>query len=652
MFADVYVAYPIEGVFTYGIPHGMNVKRGCRVKVNFAGREVVAFIAELHDNEPENFDVKDIIELIDNDPIYDERLINTAAYTASAYLATIGETLSMALPSGLKPSSGYALPFEENGMNEFRLSDDQKALFEEIKKGYEDGKNYHLLFGVTGSGKTEIYIETAKYFIETDRSVIYLVPEISLSSQIFQRLYRVFGNELIIYHSHLTAGERLHNWIRFYNGDAKVAVGTRSAVFLQCPRLGAIVIDEEHDSSYKENSTPRYNARRIAFYRGKLENCLVLMGSATPSVESLFASEKGKIVLHRFDKRYGNADLPEIKIVKINSGNEHDSISSLLRLYTKREIDKGNQAIFLLNRRGFSPFVICGSCGETLQCPDCSISLNYHSSGKMVCHYCGLRMNIPLKCAICGSDNLTKLGSGTQRIEEYINKYYKDFRVFRLDRDSARRKGVVYDLMKDMKEGNIDLLIGTQMVAKGFDFPGVTVVGILLADIGLHIPDFRASERIFSLLIQVAGRCGRGEKPGLVILQTLNDENLIYRFIEKHDYMGFYRWELSVRESLGYPPFTRLARLLVRGKDEKRVINSINELKKSIDKNILPLGNRVKILGPAGAPLTKIAKNYRYHIILKSRDRDLLREVISSSRNAVTSKNVYLEIDIDPYDML
>ncbi len=653
MFADVFISYPIGEFYTYRVPEGLNAVPCSRVRVNFAGRNIIAYVIRIHDNKPEDFEVKEIIDLVDSEQIFDMRLIDLARYTASNYLSSAGEALAMALPSAIKPSMRYKIPYTRlESFQDVHLNDEQQQVFNEIM-GHGDANTLtHLIFGITGSGKTEIYIEIARRLISRGESVIYLVPEISLSSMIFERLYNIFGDDLIIYHSHLTPNQRLYNWMRFYRGEARIAVGTRSAVFLQCPKLGMIIIDEEHDGSYKEHSTPRYNARRIALYRSRAEGALVVMGSATPAVETLYACEKGVMKLHTLKNRYGNALLPEIDIIKINSTKPRHIISPVLKLHTKRAIDAGHQVIYLLNRRGFAPIVICNSCGWTVECPQCSIGMNYHKDRRMLCHYCGHQEDVPEVCARCGSEQLDKIGSGTQRVEEIIEKEFAGFTIFRLDQDSSRKKDTVPELIGRMNRGEVNLLVGTQLVAKGFDFHNITLVGVLLADIGMNMPDFRSTERIFSLLMQVAGRSGRGEAPGKVIIQTLDDQNPLFRYIRNHDYYGFYRSELEVRRMLNYPPYTRLARLLVRGANEERVIASINVLKQALDEQARLIKADIRILGPSSAPFGRIGGNYRHHIIIKSGSVTALQKMIAATRSAVTGRDVYLEIDIDPYELM
>lgn len=655
-YAEVHVGYPLDQPFTYGVPAGMEVKPFDRVRVNFRGRAVTGYVSETHDRPNDTFSkdrLKDIIEKVDAEPIFDARLMTLARYISETYLCSTGEALDMALPSALRPSSRYKSPFTESAARVFDLTGEQRSVYEAIIGARDSGNLLHLIHGITGSGKTELYITLARRLMDQGFSVIYCVPEISLSSQIYERLHGVFGKELIVYHSALTGQQRLHNWMRFYRGDAKIAVGTRSSVFLQCPRLGMIVIDEEHDGSYKEHSTPRYNARRLALQRSKAEGALLVLGSATPSVETLYAAERGVFTLHRLLNRYGGAALPEIEIAKIRGArNPSFLLSNTLKVAVKRALDRKEQVIFLLNRRGFAPIVLCESCGATETCPHCNISLNQHRDGRLLCHYCGYTRALKTECAACGVKGLVSLGSGTQRMEDTVIDTFKNVKTFRLDQDSSRKKGASFDLLERMKGGDIDILLGTQMVAKGFDFPNVSVVGVLLADIGINMPDFRAAERVFSLLTQVSGRCGRGDKPGKVIVQTVNDDHPLFTFLKNHDYAGFYRIELEARRLLRYPPFSRLARLLVRGSSEARVMETAGKLGDELRRLAVELHASVDILGPSPAPMAKIANNHRWHIIIKSSQMEDARDIIRRARDLVQGKDVYLEIDMDPFDMM
>ncbi|TAL30948.1 MAG: primosomal protein N' [Spirochaetes bacterium] len=649
-YADVYVGYPVEGSFTYRVPEGMDAFPGMRARVNFKNRTVTAFVHRVHGETPA-FKTKDIQSLIDPAPIFDERFTALCAFVADNYFSSMGEAMAMALPSGQRPSARHE---EDAGVSAgaLVLTEEQQAACDAIFAARDTGERAHLVFGVTGSGKTELYMALARRVMDEGKSVIYLVPEISLSSQVFTRLRGMFGNELIVYHSMLTANQRLHNWLKFMRGEARIAVGTRSAVFLQAPDLGLLIIDEEHDGSYKEHSSPRYNARRVAFRRARDEGALLVMGSATPSVESLYAAERGMMRLHMLRKRYGGATLPNIEIARLESLSPSKMLSTPLLLGTTKALDEGGQAIFFLNRRGFAPFLICAGCGAVQECPHCSISLNFHRDETLRCHYCGHSRRVPEVCPSCGDAKLEKVGTGTQRLEHAVEKAFAGRRIFRLDQDSARRKGTAGDLVAGMQSGAIDILLGTQMVAKGFDFHGVTLVGVILADVGLNIPDFRASERIFSLLLQVAGRCGRGSSPGRVIIQTLNGDAEIFEFLVRHDYAGFYRRELELRKACSYPPFSRLARLLARGPSEERVARTIQEIAGALRPVVSAEGSGTVMLGPVEAPLAKIGGNFRHHIILKSRDNEALRRAITTARACVIPHNVYLEIDVDPVELM
>jgi len=645
-FVEVAIASPLKNTFTYRIPEGQNVLPGMRVKVHFKNRIETGYTISLHNNPSDEFEIKPIEEILDEEPIFDERLIELAEYVSSFYLASIGEVLNKALPSGNFSKKKKFLDSSSHNRREVLLTQKQQKIFEDINS---TNSGAHLIFGVTGSGKTEIYIKLAQSCIERGRSVIFLVPEISLSTHIFHRIADVFGDSMILYHSGVSDTQRFENWMKFKKGEAKIAVGTRSAIFLQPPELGLIIIDEEQDYSYKEHSSPRYNARRIAFYRSIKENALLVLGSATPSIETMYAAQKGTIKFHHLKERYGDAILPDVEIVKLDSGTV---ISSRLRAYTDKTIKRGNQAVFLLNRRGFAPFVMCRDCGTVFECPNCSIGLNYHKNKGLLCHYCGFSKPLPDTCPECDGLSIVKLGAGTQKIEDLIFREFPDYRVFRLDQDSAKKKGTASLLSNSMRNGEVDILLGTQMVAKGFDFQKVTLAAVLLADIGVNIPDFRANEKIFSMLYQLAGRAGRGSEPGVVIIQTLNENLPIFKFLKEHDYLGFYRWELKIRESLEYPPFSRLARIVLRGKSEETISlcaeTLASEFKRIIDEQNL----KVQMLGPAQAPLFKVGKNFRYHIILKSKNLKELRELIAEGIKIQLKQTVYLEIDIDPVEML
>lgn len=652
MFADVYID-PLPALFTYRVPEGVILKTGMRVTVPFGSgnRKVTAYTAAVHDKEPIGFDVKEISAIKDDEPVYDERLLNLCKFTAYSYCSNVSEAMAMALPSAGKPAV-YKPQAEAAPPQQPSLTAEQREVVNRIGEQFAAGERLHCLFGITGSGKTEVYIYLAQQSVAQGKSVIYLVPEISLSSQIYRRLAAMFGESLVMYHSRLSAGQKMLAWKRFYSGEAKIAVGTRSAVFMQAPTLGLIVMDEEQDSSFKEHSSPRYNAKRLAVYRGKSEDALVVLGSATPAMETLYAAEQGQIKLHRLKERFGGAALPSIEIVPFVP-TEREVISNTLKIETKHALEGGGQAIYLLNRRGFAPVVICDDCSEPVKCPHCTISLNYHRGGNLICHYCGYQTPMPDVCNACGSRRLAKVGAGTQKLEEAISAYFVKFNVRRMDFDSTRRKGSIEEIIASMTDKSTDILIGTQMVAKGFNFPDVAVVGILNADLGLSLPDFRAGERIFSLLVQAAGRAGRGKREGKVFLQTMDPKHPVFGFIKTQDYESFYKEELEQRRALRYPPFSRLVRLLFRGADEAKVMAAVKEAEPVLRSFARRFPSDVSVLGPAAAPIEKIGDNFRHHFILKGKLVEQVRETARLLRDTVKLPHgVYLEIDIDPVDLM
>ncbi|MDA3899267.1 MAG: primosomal protein N' [Spirochaetes bacterium] len=644
-YADVFLSVPQDSFFTYSIPENMHVTKGVRVVVPFGKRTLPGAVITTHNKKPMGFAVKPILEFLDDQPLFSDTFVELCDYTATTYCAARGEVYALALPGRGSGVSRYKDPFIVEPYS-FKLSDKQQSVCDEILKSATQA---HLLFGVTGSGKTELYMELALRQIAAGKSVIYLVPEITLSSQLHQRLLAVFGDDLVLYHSGLTPNQRAHHWKLFYTNKKKIVVGTRSAIFMQAEKLGLIIIDEEHDSSYKENSTPRYSAKRLALYRMKREGCTVVLGSATPSIESYFAAKTGVLHYHELNERFGNAGVPQITTVDV--GDSKEGISNLLRVETTEAARRGEQSVYLLNRRGYSPVLLCGDCKKRVECPDCCVSLNYHSDGFLRCHYCGYSVVSFTRCPSCNSENLKKIGSGTQRVEEHIETLFPSLRVYRLDRDSSKKKGAIVDLIERINQREVDVIVGTQMIAKGFDFHHITVVGILMADIGMNLPDFRSTERIFSLLMQVAGRCGRGELPGKVIVQTLDPQHYLFEFVRKQDYSAFYEHEIKLRKMMNYPPFVRLIRVVMRGKNEGAVLKVSDDIGDYL-KSAVSAVKGVQVLGPAPAPFTRLGGNFRYHIIVKIKAGVCIREHLLQLVKKFKKPDLYLEIDIDPVDLL
>ncbi|MBV7271935.1 primosomal protein N' [Clostridiaceae bacterium UIB06] len=535
------------------------------------------------------------------------------------------------------------------------LNEKQQKAVERILKSKD---KVFLLHGVTGSGKTEIYMHLVSEMIEQNKESIILVPEIALTPQMVERFKGRFGKDISVFHSKLSEGERYDEWLRVKMGKVKVAIGARSAIFLPFENLGLIVIDEEHEGSYKSDSNPKYNAREIGEFKCNMGDCKLVLGSATPSIESYYKCEKSKIDLITIKNRADNAIMPEIQIVDMREellSNNKSIFSRDLYNFIGDRLNKKEQIILFLNRRGYSTFVSCRKCGYVFKCNNCDISLTYHHEGKrLVCHYCGSKQFIPNTCPKCGSKYVKYFGVGTEKIEQEINKVFPSAKTLRMDFDTTRSKNSYENIYKDFKAGKADILIGTQMVAKGLDFKNVTLVGVIAADLSLNLPDFRSTERTFQLITQVSGRAGRGEKAGKVIVQTYNPDNYSIRYACDNDYSNFYKEEINIRYTMDYPPFSEILLINMSSKNENILIKSIQNvgiyLKNKIEKD-----DKIKMLGPCPCQISKIKELYRWQIILKGK---ITREFGESVRKIVYDllKDVYndirVSIDMNPNSLL
>jgi len=504
------------------------------------------------------------------------------------------------------------------------LTQKQQRIVEEIEKGLLNGKGSYLLYGVTGSGKTEVYMRVVQKALEMNKQAIVLVPEISLTPQTVERFKQRFENQVAILHSALSVGERYDEWRKIYNQEVNIVVGARSAIFAPFERLGVIIIDEAHEDTYKSDGSPRYNAVGVARKRCEIEGAVLVLGTATPSLEDYHGAQNRKYNLVTLERRIDNKPLPKVEVVdmrkEIEKGNRSIFSSSLYNSI-KQVLNNGEQGILLLNRRGYAQFVSCRSCGYVVKCRNCDISLTYHSIENVLkCHYCGETYPYPHICPSCGSKYIKHFGIGTQRIEEEIKKFFPTARVIRMDVDTTSTKGAHQKILNAFRNREYDFLLGTQMVAKGLDFPMVTLVGVIAADISLNFPDYRSSEKTFQLITQVAGRAGRGDKEGKVIIQTYQPEHYAVQYASMHDYEGFYRREIEMRQKFEYPPFSHIIRILVTGEEEKSVLDlarSINEWIGNEIKADLILKQGLIKLGVFPAPLEKIRNKYRWHVILK-----------------------------------
>ncbi|MDW3785687.1 primosomal protein N' [Staphylococcus saprophyticus] len=538
------------------------------------------------------------------------------------------------------------------------LTSDQQRAFEAIsEKIHAHEQCTYLLHGVTGSGKTEVYLQTIEEVLNLNRQAMMLVPEIALTPQMVLRFKRRFGDEVTVLHSGLSKGERYDEWQKIRDGKARVSVGARSSVFAPFKNLGMIIIDEEHESSYKQEDYPRYHARDIAQWRSEYHQCPLILGSATPSLESFARAEKGVYELLSLPNRVNQQALPEVEIVdmreELNSGNR-SMFSNQLRDAIQQRLDNQEQIVLFLNRRGYASFMLCRDCGHVPQCPNCDISLTYHkSTDQLKCHYCGHQEVPPNQCPNCESEHIRQMGTGTQRVEELLQEAFQEARIIRMDVDTTSRKGAHEKLLNDFGSGKGDILLGTQMIAKGLDFPNITLVGVLNADTMLNLPDFRASERTYQLLTQVAGRAGRHEKEGQVLIQTYNPDHYAIKDVQENDYTAFFQKEMNYRKIGKYPPYFFLINFTIAHKEMKKVM----EASKHIHKILLQhLTDKALVLGPSPAALSRINNEYRFQILVKYKREPALHEALKYLddyyHDQYLKEKLSLKIDIAPQMMM
>ena len=544
------------------------------------------------------------------------------------------------------------------------LNAEQEKVIAAVAGKMGSGFSAFLLAGVTGSGKTEVYMQLAKKVLEKKRPVLVLVPEIALISQMERRFRARFGECVAVLHSGLSAGERYDQWLRISRGDISIAIGARSAVFAPFSELGLVIVDEEHDASYKQEGGLRYNARDLAVVRARGNGCPVVLGSATPSVQAWYNVSVGKFSGLELTGRVAKRPMPEITTVDLREARHERGIRRFLTPGLKKAmaetLGRGEQVLLFLNRRGFASYPVCGKCGEAVKCRNCDISLTLHQAANAYrCHYCGFSLAATTNCRACGSSRMIMLGVGTERVEQAVSALFPQAVVARMDRDTTSRKGAVVRLLKKLHQGRIDILIGTQMVAKGHDFPNITLVGILCADLSLSFPDFRSGARTFQLLAQVAGRAGRGARPGKVILQTYNPDHFSITSACAQDFKSFYAREIQFRKALNYPPFTRFVQLKISGKDREKVREHAQVVMAHCRRLIAGTSGyarSVEVLGPIEAPMTRIAGQYRWQILVKSNVTAALHGLVRTLRFECSKEfsrpGVRVAIDVDPISMM
>lgn len=710
----------VDQTFFYHVPKLLenNIKIGVRVRIPFGNMILDGFVLGISDNSSyDNSKIKDIINVIDEEPVLNKEMLLLGKYMSDNLLASLSSCYQVMLPKALKAEVksnikikydrylhriksieeidryidnckyesqinllcklkegdilitkmsssintiikyGFAsIIYEEckrykyDGISNYKrvnLTDKQRLVSDTIISSFGKSDTF-LLYGVTGSGKTEVYMDVIEKAINNGKSAIMLVPEIGLTPQIVGKFISRFGNVISVLHSKLSDSERYDEYRKITDGEAKIVIGTRSAIFVPFNNIGVIIIDEEHTSSYKQDNNPRYSAINVAEWRSKYHNCPLVLGSATPSLESFAKAGNHVYKLLSLTERAGGSVLPNVNIVdmkeEVKKGNF--ILSDMLKNKISEVLSKGEQAIILLNRRGYSSTISCKECGYVYKCPNCDITYTYHkSSNNLKCHYCGYSMVLPNKCSICGSDNLKDYGLGTEKLEETLNSLYKA-KIVRMDVDTTSKKGQHQKIIDDFEEHKYDILIGTQMIAKGLDFPLVTLVGVVSIDSSLTSPDYRASENTFQLLSQVSGRAGRSENKGEVIVQTFNPDHYAITLAKNHDYIDFYKEEMKVRKMLKYSPYYYMVLVSITSKDYELGFKEANKIGSYIRNNI---SSDSIVLGPTMANMFKVNNIYHYQIIIKYRKDDSLMKVLKFIIDMQVKNNkIDVSIDFNP----
>lgn len=705
----------VDKTFDYIVPFEYieKIKIGMRVKVPFASRELEGFVLDLVNNADDNYELKEIISIVDEEPILNNELLHLGQFMSKKYFSTLISCYQTMLPKALKAQNKTNInkkmikyvelcsnsfpkfkPNQEkiveylrvngkvkkeevnkisvsgvntlikNGIIIESLIEEYRLVTKDINKEKEtfkltveqqEAKNkilsqtqssVFLLHGVTGSGKTVVYMEIVEEMLNRGKDSIFLVPEISLTPQMVYHFKSRFGDEVAVLHSRLSEGEKYDEYRKIVEGKVHIVVGARSAVFAPFKNLGAIIIDEEHTTSYKQDNNPKYSAIEIAIERAKNNNAIVILGSATPSLETYARSIKGLYTLVELKHRVNTNNLPLVEIVDMSKEKHRGSIfSSRLITEVNKRLEEHEQIILLLNRRGYSSFITCSNCGYTAKCPHCDITLTYHkTSNTLRCHYCGYADKMNDICPSCGEKAIKTLGTGTEKVEEEIKKVF-NARVVRMDLDTTSRKGSHEKIITAFKNHEYDILLGTQMIAKGLDFSNVTLVGVINADTSLMIPNYRSNEYTFQLLMQTAGRSGRGEKNGSVIIQTFNPEHYAITLASKHDYIDFFKQEMEVRRKLSYPPYYYLIYIKVIGKDYNKISIESNKIASILTREL----KNSKILGPTTCSVFKLNGLFRFGIIIKYKKEEKMEEVLQSLVNHYKgNQTVKVDIDVNP----
>ena len=664
-FLQIVLNVPLNQTFTYSYTVSEEDEKnlpeiGKRAEVRFGNRKAIGFITDVSETFPENCPVpiekiRSITKILDEEPLFNKETFSLACWVSNYYLCSIGEAVFSVAPSRAKresniPGFSFEEDFSEKSTNQ--LSEEQIKAVEEITESCKNGKtSYHYLYGATGTGKTEVFLQTAEWLLNAGKGVIYLVPEISLTPQVVKAVAKRFGNTVAVLHSGLTPSQKLTEWKKILHKKARIVIGARSAVFAPVPDLGLIIIDEEHDSSYKSGETPRYHARQVAMHRCANLKIPLVMGSATPSVEAWYSMATGRLTAHTLTKRLAGGAMPQIKIINLSQIKNSGCISEELADEVRKTISNQKQVILFLNRRGFTHFFRCGQCGYEITCKNCSVPMTYHKTeNRLRCHYCGWTTQPPVSCPACGSLDVGYSGFGTEYIESETHYKFPNARILRIDTDALTKKGELEEKLEAFRNGEYDILLGTQMVAKGLNFPKLQLVGVILADTGLHMPDFRAAERTFSLITQVAGRAGRFFPDGKVMVQTYNPFREPILYACKGETKQYYNFEINQRKLLDFPPFTRLVRLVFRSAKQEQAEASAEQAAKLLSSFA---GKNAEVIGPAECPIFKISMNYRFQVLLKGQNINALQDAAKKLLYEYSHpQTVYIECDVDPVSLM
>lgn len=675
MKVGVAIPVPVPEIYTYEVPAELEsrVRLGVRVRIPFHNREAIGYLVRT-EGEEASVKLKAVVEILDDEPVLSPAILQLTGQIARYYGSSWGEAIENALPAWVKfgKKAEKALSKmeaeESSAVSEaqdpgYNLSPDQgQALSKILSALKEPAPKPILLHGVTGSGKSELYIRALREVLARGKSAIILVPEIALTEQLKRFFADRFGHALEILHSKLSDGERFLAWKRLEKGMTRLVLGPRSALFAPLPNLGLIIMDEEHENSYKQETTPRYHAREAAWWRARNEGALFLMGTATPSLEAMHRTETGEFDLVEMPRRVDDKKMPEVMIVDLKDDTMSAKKTVILSRILTREIEvnlrAGEGTMLLLNRRGFSTHIHCPGCRKPESCPSCHVSLTFHQEKDvLLCHYCNYQRKATDSCTECKQPVLRFAGFGTEKVESDVARYFPQARIARLDADTVKRKGSHEVILKSFRERKVDILVGTQMIAKGFDFPHVTLVGVILADVGLMLPDFRSGERTFQLLTQVAGRAGRGQKPGRVVIQTFSPKHPSVLSARTHDYAAFYKGETLERSSMRYPPYCQLVNFIVRGKDEKKTGETALALREALNRefDITPgaRGQKIELVGPAPLPFYKLRGHFRWHVMMKCPpDPSILERAHRVTAKIRKPAAVQMAVDVDPVNIL